>query len=585
GRYNDWSYNSGDWGGASRHTDKPDDKCSWLNPERIGYFHGGRMVAGSGGQGYMPGTCFDSGTRASAFSHELGHNMNLGHGASQTGGTPMNCQPNYKSIMSYALIYDDISSPAFSRGEFSNVVLNPTAVDESLGLNTTDPEKLKHLGNNSFLYTVDPATGGIDWNRDGQISGVVRAAVTWGWGKGGGCEFTAFQYDPKVEVLRGGTALAWSSWCDSIGTCYPLLHWFARNDFFGGIEYRTATRFPDDCGTPPGTGCRTNWSIPSITNSTVGGFSAPAAASQGTQIVVVYTNTSGRLFYQVLTRISPTGGEWTAARDLSSSTYVSGDPAAVTLNDEVYVYAVSNGTLLAWRRSLAGTWSGPLIQYWTDGIPIGAAQGIGVAVGYLRESSATYRQSGEYQIAAIPMAPDGQIELAKRNPTSGTWTKFDSSIWPNGKPTTEHQPSLAYEPFDPHSSTSNGRFYLAWNPTRALEVQTARLAGKDGRKPVLMAQTEGNNTLATATAQRFVWATPAAYFFNAWAYAESNVTLHYDMRYDRNLRASYTYDKDGGTLVFLPIADGIFNTELRDQDDYAVIMRNLPCSFKQTTCW
>jgi hypothetical protein len=89
----------------------------------------------------------------------MGHNLNLSHGAMQTG-LDVNCKPNYVSIMNYG-----ISGVGYSRNGFAGTILNPSSVSETLGLGTTDPQKIAHLSIGGFKYTVDPVTGAVDWNR------------------------------------------------------------------------------------------------------------------------------------------------------------------------------------------------------------------------------------------------------------------------------------------------------------------------------------------------------------------------------------------------------------------------------------
>src|SRR5207237_3696873 len=67
---------------------------------------------------------------------------------------------NYHSLMNYAY-----KGPAFSHGTLPT--LNPTSLDEQLGIGTTDPLV---LGLVSQFYPVDVNTGSVDWDRDGIYS-------------------------------------------------------------------------------------------------------------------------------------------------------------------------------------------------------------------------------------------------------------------------------------------------------------------------------------------------------------------------------------------------------------------------------
>jgi hypothetical protein len=561
-----------DWGGAQRMSNKTGHKCEWLDSARAGYFHGARLEGWSGGQGYMPGSCFDSGLNARAFSHELGHNMNLSHGGGQSGSLDMNCKPNYKSIMSYALTYD--GNTRFSRNAFSASSLNPTAMDELRGLGTTDPALLSHLKEGAFRYLVDDATGAVDWNRDGQFSpGLVRAAAPWGWGAGG-CDIPTYQVDTAVAAYRSGNTLAW---LERNGV--PTLYWFTRRESDGMLEYRTATSFPESCGSTPSPTCKTNWTPAVGTAATtvpysVAGKGTPTATAITTvsgnrYLVLIYKDSMNKLWYQLF------NGVWGPVEYLSGSFGVTGDLAAIEGWDgTVYVYlVVGSGTsarLKVFMLDQNLTWWSSTAQQWTDGSFITPAYGISLTRGYIK-----YPGGGTMEaiIAAIPQAhPEGQIELAWKSHFQSYWTRMDDAQWgPSGKPVTKAAPGLAYVPFDRGSSLKDGRFHLAWNPP--------------GLSPALMTQTEGN-TLGSVSSRRLLWNQAPVYFWNMWQHSKGNLTLLYDLAYDRNLRAVNTFDWDGTRpeLNFFPMADGIFNAELKDQDDYHVIRSNLRCALGKGSC-
>jgi len=107
--------------------------------------------------------------------HEIGHNINLDHG----GNDPYSCKPNYLSVMNPSFQLDSFGANRpldFSRSELNqldeNALFEPNGTSESLpiGLNTTygPPVPL-----------VSPTGVGIDWNRDGTISGTVAADISY----------------------------------------------------------------------------------------------------------------------------------------------------------------------------------------------------------------------------------------------------------------------------------------------------------------------------------------------------------------------------------------------------------------------
>jgi hypothetical protein len=568
------TYNN--WLGAGQVPYMTGDKCEWLQPDRVGFFHAARLDGSAGNQSVMPGSCFDSSTDGRAFSHELGHNMNLSHGGQQSGGIDMNCKPNYRSIMSYALTYD--SQTRFSRGEFSSITLNPSMMNELSGLGTTDQALLTHLQTPSFRYAVDSATGAVDWNRDGQFSsGLVRAAATWGWGFGG-CDIPTYQANTGVTIARSGNALAWLNYQ---GTT-PRLYWFTRRDSDAKLEYRFATSFPENCGSPPPATCKTPWSPAVGTSATsvpssVAGKGAPAVAPMRSAanvpyLVLVYKDSQDKLRYQLF------NGTWSAVEYVGlGAEGITGEIAAVEqLDGNVAVYAVTgSGTsarlkLWIFDRYFNWYWGGD--QLWADGTPIVPAYGIGLTRGYLQQ------QSGPVQViaAAIPMAsPLGAVEMAWKAGTALNWTRLDDGRWHYGKAYTHAPPAIAYVPFDRDVSVSEGRFYLAWNGSLA----------NGERQPARMTQTEGNSLVST-TSRRMRWTQESVFFWNQWHHSKGNMTLLYDLLYDRNLRAANTYDWDGSSpqINFFPVADGIFNGDLRDQDDYNVIRSNLRCALNQGSC-
>lgn len=135
---------------------------------------------------------------AGTFLHELGHNFGLKH-----GGNDDNAQkPNYISVMSYLnqlsgiyraslagclpfatgpYLYPCMYDPTTPwRVDFSHETLptlNEAALDESLGIGST----LAPYNQDITKYFPGPASapvsGGVDWNEDGVIGGVVSVDI------------------------------------------------------------------------------------------------------------------------------------------------------------------------------------------------------------------------------------------------------------------------------------------------------------------------------------------------------------------------------------------------------------------------
>lgn len=499
----------------------------------------------------------------------------------------MNCQPNYKSIMSYALAYDDSgSNAAFSSGEFSSIPLNPSQVDETTGLGTSNWNDIKFLANSFFHYNVAP-TGAVDWNRDGRIDSTpVRAAVTWGWGAGG-CEQVAFAMDQDIWSGSGYTALSYLPWPSSD----PRLYWFVRRISDGTLQYRYATSLPDNCSNPQSPSCKTNWSPAASSAAPVvpGALSGNGSPASGwytnsvgkNQLVLVYKDTSDHLRYQVLTPYLHLGAGWieswtTPAYVGSGTETIDGSPAVVSMDGNIHVYAIVNDVLNHWTLDGSGGWSGPVAQQWDDSTTIQAAYGVGLTRGYLQTASG----HEEHVFAAIPLvSPQDQIELAWQS-APDVWTKLPSSRWTDGyghlsKEKTREQPGLAYEPFDRTQNLYEGRFYLAWNPTDL----------NGDCHAAYLSQTEGNDLSASATSRRMMFVDHRTYYMNIWNCVNYNIALQYDMSFDESMRGAQAFgDGTNDVMRFSPAADGIFNAPAKDQDDYAVILGNLRCSLGQGSC-
>jgi len=105
--------------------------------------------------------------------HELGHNLNLGHG----GVDDTNCKPNYLSIMNYLFQFPYlVSNRPLDYSRYSLSSLNEGALDESSGIGISiSPGVDRRVTQESFTVygPREPKialTGApIDWNRDADL--------------------------------------------------------------------------------------------------------------------------------------------------------------------------------------------------------------------------------------------------------------------------------------------------------------------------------------------------------------------------------------------------------------------------------
>jgi uncharacterized repeat protein (TIGR01451 family) len=114
--------------------------------------------------------------QAGTFMHELGHNLNLGHG----GGDGVNFKPNYLSIMSYNFQLSGIppadpdgTGPLSGRVDYSGSALanlNETSLNEAAGIGDGTDNTFFTCPNGTRAAGV--GTGPIDWDCDGNPTGV-----------------------------------------------------------------------------------------------------------------------------------------------------------------------------------------------------------------------------------------------------------------------------------------------------------------------------------------------------------------------------------------------------------------------------
>jgi hypothetical protein len=104
------------------------------------------------------------------FAHELGHTLGLGHDGHAAWGA-FNCKPNYDSVMNYA--YQNDLQVGFSRGV--GEPLRTRSVHEAVPVDARMAALLR-----APPFELDVDAEGVDWNRDGLVADrPVRAALTW----------------------------------------------------------------------------------------------------------------------------------------------------------------------------------------------------------------------------------------------------------------------------------------------------------------------------------------------------------------------------------------------------------------------
>lgn len=150
----------------------------------------------------------DDDMNVGTFVHELGHDLGLKHGGVDDG----NYKPNYLSVMNYAFQFHGVPRyPSGSYFGYSNVnppALNETDLRESAGLGTTAVSGWRttwFCPNGSQRTTTGAASGGIDWNCDGDTSDRGRWNVNGDRTSGGSARYSTLQaQDNWANITFGG---------------------------------------------------------------------------------------------------------------------------------------------------------------------------------------------------------------------------------------------------------------------------------------------------------------------------------------------------------------------------------------------
>jgi hypothetical protein len=611
--WNDW----GDWGGATMLG--VGDGCGEYGntPERAYMFHHAISyppeINMSGRNCLLPGPYLNVRVNAPRiFTHETGHSLGIQH-----GGRPhkisINFKPHYVSLMNYLYQWN----ATFSPGTAPVQGLNPTSLEERIGLGSGWPStdirtsvltKLRDHWCPVTPYSLGKCVnidgnagagipiGAVDWNRDGSYAATGTFVQ-------GPVNVLDFMWKGKSTFANGtlkDPALAWVSVGGSFGDQLWILGRNGSNQLVWTRRARTAinagcgslTSFYDegnyDCAGFGLPGTATAAPGPKVLSF------APAAAEYGAgtnkQILVVFQKTTGTVTSSLVTINDQTGNATFGVEvPLPGGLTATGDITAVKVSaTEVRAYAPrgsgSGARLREWKY-LNGTWTDLGDQQWSDGTDVVPTFGIGATRGF-QDSSATSSTYG-----AIPTWPDNLIEFARKdNASPFRWSKVTftcaggsfgcvsgaASSWAGtggaGLPPSGTQPRAAARPGLAYQKRSGqadhvGRFYMAINQGTQCSAPFGTPAPATPGAPLgcasMLIMTEGNLATGTPASRRLTWITPAHVL--AANFSIGGYSLINDLTRDSNLRAAFTQTDGWG--AFEPLADGIFNANLSDMND------------------
>ena len=300
--------------------------------------------------------------------------MGLGHAGpyGAADAQDVNCKPNYASVMNYAYGGKGVG---FSDGSQS-VTLNNAKLQESAHTSPGNTAYLAVLAS-VFGYWVDPATGDVDWNRDGVMApkgSTVRAYANL-QPQGPGCEYTKYNEGDVSQLSAESSMLS------------PAIARLNQRSFAFYVNGAGALRYAHSdsewlCPTPSTTPCAT-WSFPH-THALPAKGGVDAVRIDGPQrLLVVTVDGQGRLWESRLTTNVFQQETWTPPALIPGSSKVLGEPSlARRALCSVFLAYKTTGDELRHRKWTCGGGWGAEQESLTDAggpivLPSYASPGIG----------------------------------------------------------------------------------------------------------------------------------------------------------------------------------------------------------------
>ena len=551
----------GDWGG---HTvvppaTKADGACTggqkaataWASMARVrrGVFHHVSVYFGGGGSTseWKAYASFNAGSALNS-AHEFGHSLGLGHsGRAGASFADPNCKPTYPSIMNYAYYdhWDLTQDVGFSDGRDRPTLFNG-ALTERGAINPADTWFVNHL-RTIFRYTVDTATGNVDWNRNGIFESLTARAYTNYAAGGAGCEWTKYN---RVPVADGSTT------SPSIVRLGAYTYVFHTRPSDGHLAYeRTASRLR--CPEPadaPCDGASFGGQRTRDVDASRGVAAVRLRFGSTTRLLVAAVGADGRL-RETRLQLSSTGVEtWSRVRTVAGEAADS-EPALERINTtSAYLAVAGTDRRVRYRRySTTSGWSPsalaqapPTVAGGTPAtlpaLPAEASPGLGWV--YLPSQPATRALYGAFADAS------GRLALYRFNAATGLW-RLTNDL--ETQPRVMGRPALAWAPMYTTDQTI-GRLYLHYvNTNRAVRWMSTY---KDG--------------VGSAAIQRIGLDGP---FQNVW-FEGDGIASMYEFGVDSNLRV-VARQGDDGKLVLYPNADGFTDYPIANHNDWKVFRMSL----------
>lgn len=551
---------------------KPGDRYPYFNdrlssPVRRGVFRLIQVDTGGGGQASMASQRAGIGASTSTLVHEVGHFVGLQHW-SRAQAEPINCAPNYQSIMNY--LYG--GNLAFSQGA-NTAVLNPSSVDE----------QQVFMGDRSLLrsttgFDVD-SQGRVDWNRNGVIDQIVAAPIT---GHRASCTAYARHETASVTSERAGPNQAMSSASPKLTRIGRRLYQFYIAN--GRIRWLSGELNNGACFSKAYRGdCVRAWDEsgqwPGIDHA-----ASLGVLTAGDRVFVAYRSTGGALYVtsMALPESSSLAGI-SASQPVQVSAWMSveSEPElAMVYAPEVNNKAPSLGVFFtrgdldprtneyavfhasAVMTSSKQGFSAPELLVGNDGAALRGRFGAGLF---------TWGKGAATQTCGLFDLPTGRLRYRCFDPASKRWADLSAMTGDLGW-NVSGKPSVAFN----FARDRDGRFI--GDDSRNGTVYFSAAIGSDripffGRLPMVSAMLPPNRPSG------FV---DLGTLYNIWTHLEpgASVAMFQDEA-TQSLMGAYTYtarlasDRGGNLrkLYFEPMLEGVFDAQLRDGNDFRVMER------------
>jgi hypothetical protein len=464
------------------------------------------------------------------------------------------CKPTYRSLMNY------VPSPHFSQGDYSTRVLNPRFLCETAGVAPMSNASLQ-----IDPWYIDTFGQSVDWNRDGSPSACdspVRAPVNWAthvdcstFSNNNQEISTAARSYSTPDIVRANGNWLYIFYVESSGNAYYRV---------GATSGLAAGSCPG--GDYLGDAC-TTWSSPALVATNVQSLSA--AEFQG-KVFLAYATPTGLLYAKYASYVYPSTGALSGWTGGGLGTFILGEPEL-----SVFYVAPGNTAVLGlfflnvnslfsrkYKTSLDGAWSST--ESLLDALGATIPGTLGPTVLQWPGSEAVYDGVDKTACASFPRSAAGsgnEVRLYCYRKAANRWANITGTAlnFP-GAPITYAKVGMAFH----RPRFSDG------TPIQAMHAQ------------LWITTLPYSQTKPSMGISRVFTTDPESIVFDQHDFgkiasdgADSVDGCGISLYEDLSLAALKGVKTQTPGVYFLPFADGTFNEDLRDGNDFHVMERGV----------